>query len=70
MGPNEVRLLSAFVYTDDELIVVIGASRTVHVLGTWGKPTGDVNALLAGESKRQIGSCLLRNSPYFQCSNV
>ena len=65
LGPNEARLWSAFVYTDDKFIMAVGAARMARVLGTWGTLTGDVETLMAGESKRQIGNCLQWNGAYF-----
>jgi hypothetical protein len=38
--------------------MAVGAARTARVLGTWGTLTGNVETLMAGESKRLIGNCL------------
>jgi hypothetical protein len=56
LGPHQDRLWSCFVYTDDTIFLIVGAARTVRVLGAWGDLTRDVRTLMAGESKRQAGN--------------
>ena len=65
LGPDQARLWSGFVYTDDSHFLVIGAARMVRVLAHWGNLTKEVNTLMAGESKRQLGNCIKWNGAYF-----
>lgn len=52
----ELRLYSAYVFTDDPQFVLVGVERTLRGLQTWRQLTQSLGTLMAIETKRSLGS--------------
>ena len=53
------RLYAAFMYTDDPVVVVVGADRALRALRVWRGLTDDVRLIMAIAEKRTLGSWTL-----------
>ena len=55
----EYRLYSAYMYTDDAVVVVVGARRAIRALQTWRRLTERLGLIMAKPEKRAIGSWVM-----------
>ena len=61
LGEFQAALFSLLCYTDDTAMAVVGIDRAARLLEAWGKLVADVRLMMAGPSKRQVGSCIRWN---------
>ena len=73
LGDFQAALFVLLCYTDDVIFIIVGVARAMRLLEAWGKLIAEVNLLMAGEGKRQLGSCVKWNGVFhnaFLCNQV
>ena len=64
LGDFQAALFVLLCYTDDVIFIIVGVARAMRLLEAWGKLIAEVNLLMAGEGKRQLGSCVKWNGVF------